>query len=58
MKSKKIALHRETLTIDGERKLYVYTFTDASGKTLPLEPTVKGPAGNLDSLKEAEDRKE
>ena len=53
-----IDLHRKEMIIEGDRKLYVYTFTDAQGNTLEPEPTLAEPAGNLDSLKEAEDRKE
>lgn len=34
-------MQRETLTIEGDRNLYSFTFTDASGRKLEPEPIVK-----------------
>lgn len=58
MKEEPIHLHRKEVTIEGDRKLYMYSFTDTDGVTLEPEPTLAEPAGNLHSLKQAEDRKE
>lgn len=70
MTDEKVNMHREDMTIEGDRNLYNYTFTDASGKTVEPEPTLKlaeaepsgkdpagkEPGGNLSS-KEGENRK-
>jgi hypothetical protein len=58
MKGKPINLHRKELEIEGGRTLFVYSFTDKEGRTLEPEPKLAEPAGNLDPLKQAEDRKE
>lgn len=51
-----LKMERETLTIEGDRNLYSYTFTDAFGRRLEPEPIVH-PEGNLPSLEKPEDRK-
>lgn len=45
-----ISLHRETMTIEGDRNLYNYTFTDQNGRLLKPEHSLKAPKepeGNL-----------
>ena len=59
MSDEKITMHRKDLKIEGNRNLYSYTFTDASGKLLEPEPTLDSvagePGGNLNA--EGENRK-
>jgi len=59
MSDDKINMHRQDMKIEGNRNLYSYTFTDATGKLLEPEPTSDSAAGesggNLDS--EGENRK-
>ena len=59
MSDDKIDMHRQDMKIAGDRNLYSYTFTDASGKLLEPEPTLNSPdakpGGNLAS--EGEERK-
>ncbi len=54
-----ITLHRDTMTIEGDRNLYNYTFTDQEGGIVPHEHSPKAkkePEGNLTST-EGEIRK-
>ncbi len=59
MSDEKITMHRQDMKIEGDRNLYSYTFTDASGKLLEPEPAVAlpdaKPGGNLAS--EGDERK-